>query len=205
MVDAEEDNTIEVPRDIWMYLKGGPIYHINDLIAAIKKAEEGKKEEEPVSNTYIYPFCGVVKMPEGWNTFANQETDTNPSECIALLEVRLCDDGKECYYKTLAEDLPIGTYELYLSTPEPTQRKPLSEEEIADILNVDPMWMKHELKWTLVDLLGYARTIEFAHGIGRYESFEAGVRFAEKHHQILGEFPNDADYAEANKHDKVFD
>lgn len=42
-------------------------------------------------------------------------------EPVALLEVTPGENGKECRYKTLAEDLPIGTHELYLSTPEPEQ------------------------------------------------------------------------------------
>ena len=52
-------------------------------------------------------------------------------EPVALLEVTPGENGKECRYKTLAEDLPIGTYELYLSTPKPTQ----DEEPVAWMLN----------------------------------------------------------------------
>lgn len=97
---------------------------IEKFIEAVRKAsDEAWGPPEPVN---VYPFCGVVKMPEGWNTFANQETDTNPSEtisnpeidrseCIALLEVMQGEDGKECYYKTLVNDLPFGGYELYLA------------------------------------------------------------------------------------------
>lgn len=45
---AEEANTIEVPRDIYVHLKKGRVTPF-DLIEAVKKAEEGKQDQEPVA------------------------------------------------------------------------------------------------------------------------------------------------------------
>jgi hypothetical protein len=62
MVAAEEDNTIEVPRDIWVHLKKGRVTP-SDLVEAIKKAEEGKQEEEPVCKR-CNAYKGLVKALE---------------------------------------------------------------------------------------------------------------------------------------------
>ena len=49
---------------------------------------------------------------------------------------------------------------------EPATRKPMTEEEISDVLNVDPQWFMDGLNWKALDLLEYARAIERHHGIG---------------------------------------
>jgi len=55
----------------------------------------------------------------------------------------------------------------YLHPPRPEPaRKPMSEEEISDVLNVDPQWFMDGLNWKALDLLEYARAIERHHGIG---------------------------------------
>jgi len=56
-------------------------------------------------------------------------------------------------------------YQSLYTRPEPA-RKPMSEEEISDVLNVDPQWFMDGLNWKALDLLEYARAIERHHGIG---------------------------------------
>lgn len=41
------------------------------------------------------------------------------------------------------------------------QHEPLSDEDIADILNIDPQWLKMDgLNWSATSLLEFARAIE---------------------------------------------
>lgn len=45
---------------------------------------------------------------------------------------------------------------------EPVAWQSLTDEEISDVLNVDPQWFMDGLNWKALDLLEYARDIEWA-------------------------------------------
>ena len=65
----------------------------------------------------------------------------------------------------------------YLSTPsddaeEPVAWQDLTDEEISDVLNVDPQWFMDGLNWKALDLLEYARDIERALKEKNAKSFE---------------------------------
>jgi hypothetical protein len=55
---------------------------------------------------------------------------------------------------------------------EPVAWQSLTDEEISDVLNVDPQWFMDGLNWKALDLLEYARDIERALREKNSKSFE---------------------------------
>jgi hypothetical protein len=129
MVAAEEINTIEVPQDIWMHLKGGPIYHINDLIAAVKKAMEGEDVCIEIAKKATRSEGGVTEatdqQPVAW-MFPEDLERFETNETFAQAYSVKCRNP-------LGSTVPLFLHQF----PQAEQRKPLPENEIDSLFNCD--------------------------------------------------------------------
>ena len=75
---------------------------------------------------YAERMHGIVPCEE-----PEPEPEPEKGEPAAIMAVRSWGDAKECWFKPLMEDLPIGEYELYLEPKVPFVR--LTEEEVNSL------------------------------------------------------------------------